>query len=96
VLQAGLLVAGLVAIPWVVRRFGVAYGVYVGLVLAPALLGSQDFQGAGRYLLAAFPVFALAGAILADRPPLRRVAVPISIVLAVVLTSFYARGYYVA
>ncbi len=96
VLQGGLLVAGLVAIPWVVRRFGVAYGVYVGLVLAPALLGSQDFQGAGRYLLAAFPVFALAGAILADRPPLRRVAVPISIVLAVVLTSLYARGYYVA
>lgn len=96
VLQAGLLVAGLVAIPWVVRRFGVAYGVYTGLVLAPALLGSQDFQGAGRYLLAAFPVFALAGSVLCDRPVLRRVALPCSIVLAVVLTSFYARGYYVA
>jgi len=96
VLQGGLLLAGLAAIPWVVRRFGVAYGVYTGLVLAPALLGSQDFQGAGRYLLAAFPLFALAGVALCDRPALRRVAVPISIVLAVVLTSLYARGYYVA
>jgi len=96
VFQGGLLLAGLVAVPWVVRRFGVAYGVYTALVLAPALLGSQDFQGAGRYLLAAFPVFALTGGILADRPALRRVVVPVSIVLAVVLTSFYARGYYVA
>lgn len=95
-LQGGLLVAGLVALPWVIRRFGVAYGVYTALVLAPALLGSQDFQGAGRYLLAAFPLFALAGATFAERRGLRRVVVPVSVVLAVTLTSFYARGYYVA
>ena len=95
-LQGGLLLAGLVALPWVVRRFGVAYGVYTALVLAPALLGSQDFHGAGRYLLAAFPLFALVGGVYAERPAVRRVVVPLSVLLAVVLTSFYARGYYVA
>jgi hypothetical protein len=96
VLQGGLLVAALVSVPWVVRRYGVAYGVYSGLVLLPALVGSQDFQGAGRYLLAAFPVFALVGSVLAERPRLRRVVVPLSAVMAVTLISFYGRGYYVA
>lgn len=95
-LQGVLLVAALVAVPWVVRRFGVAYGVYTVLVLLPALLGSQDFQGTGRYVLAAFPVFALAGGVLAERRGLGRVVLGVSAVLAVVLISFYARGYYVA
>ena len=46
---------GVATIPAVVRRFGWRYGAYVGvLVLVPAV-GSQDFQGLGRYLLGAFP-----------------------------------------
>ncbi len=35
------------------------------LVVIPAV-GSQDFQGMGRYLLGAFPAFAVLGSLLAD------------------------------
>jgi hypothetical protein len=94
--QGVLLVAGLVAVPWIVRRFGWAYGVYTAAVLAPALLGSQDFHGAGRYLLAAFPVFALVGTLLATRPRTGRVVLAVSALLLVALTSLFAREYYVA
>lgn len=96
VLQGALVVAALVAVPWIIRRFGVAYGLYTAAVVAPALLGSQDFQGSGRYLLAAFPVFALVGAAAERRPAVGRVAMACSAVLLVVFTSLFARGYYVS
>lgn len=97
VLQAGLIVGALVTVPWVIRRFGWSYGLYTLAVLAPAIIGSQDFHGAGRYLLAAFPVFALLGAV-ATRLPRRLVVAALvgSALLAVTLTSLFARGYYVA
>ena len=95
-LQGALVVAALVAVPWIIRRFGVAYGIYTAAAVAPALLGSQDFQGSGRYLLAAFPLFALVGAACERRPAWGRVAVALSAVLLVAFTSFFARGYYVS
>jgi hypothetical protein len=94
--QGLLLVAAVAATPWIIRRFGWAYGIYTAAVLAPALLGSQDFQGSGRYLLAAFPLFALVGVGLAARPRLAVVLSVVSGVLLVVLTSLFARGYYLS
>lgn len=94
--QGLLLVAAVVATPWIIRRFGWAYGIYSAAVLAPALLGSQDFQGSGRYLLAAFPVFALVGVGLSTRPRLGVVVVAVSATLLVALTSLFARGYYLS
>ena len=94
--QGLLLVAALVATPWIIRRFGWAYGVYSAAVLAPAVLGSQDFQGSGRYLLAAFPLFALVGVGLAARPRLAVMVSGVSVVMLVVLTSLFARGYYLS
>lgn len=96
VLQGILGVAVLASAPFVARRFGLGYGVYVAAVMAIPLAGSKDFQGVGRYALSAFPAFALAGSALATR---RRLLVPALVAtgaLLVFLTSNYARGGYVA
>ena len=96
VIQAlfGLLVVA--AIPAVVRRFGWRYGAYVGvLVLVPAV-GSQDFQGLGRYLLGAFPAFAVAGSLLAERPAARRWVLPLSALVLIVYAGMFANGRYLA
>lgn len=85
---------GLAVIVW--RRMGWGYGVYCVAVLGIPLLGTKDFQGVGRYVLAAFPCFAVAGQLLEDHPRARWVVLPASAVLLVVLTSFYGRGYYVS
>ena len=60
-IQALLLALVVVSIPFVARRFGWRYGAYLGTLVAIPALGSQDFQGMGRYLLGAFPAFAVAG-----------------------------------
>ena len=49
-----------------------------------------------RYLLAAFPVFAVAGDLVADRPVLRRAAPAVSGLGLVLLTAAFARGYYLS
>jgi hypothetical protein len=66
--QAIGVVGALTLVPAVARRFGWGYGVYVLVVVGIPALGSGDFMGTGRYLLAAFPVFALIGEWLAMRP----------------------------
>ncbi len=96
VIQAAFGLLVVLSIPAVVRRFGWRYGAYTGfLVLVPGL-GSQDFQGLGRYLLGAFPSFALAGALLAERPAVRRVVLPLSAVVLVVFTGMFANGRYLS
>ena len=96
VIQALFGLAVVVAIPAVVRRFGWRYGAYVGaLVLVPAV-GSQDFQGLGRYLLGAFPAFAVAGALLAERPAVRRWVLPLSAAVLVIFAGMFANGRYLS
>jgi hypothetical protein len=70
--------------------------VYAAGVIAVPLVGSKDFQGVGRYLLAAFPCIAAAAYLLADRPLLRRIWVPASALLLCGWAFAFARGYYVA
>jgi len=86
----------LVSAPLVARRFGWGYGFYTLAVVALPLAGSATFIGTGRYLLAGFPVFALGGAALADRVRLQQVVVGASALLLAVLSSFFARGYYLS
>ena len=95
ILQALALVAALVLIPIVVRRLGWGYGAYVLTLLLIPLLGTKDFQGVGRYVLAAFPCFAVGGRLLASRPRPRLVWLLGSGALLLLLSSAYARGYYV-
>jgi hypothetical protein len=95
-IQALFGLAVVATIPAVVRRFGWRYGAYVGvLVLVPAV-GSQDFQGLGRYLLGAFPAFAVAGALLAERPGVRRWVLPLSALVLVIYTGMFANGRYLS
>jgi hypothetical protein len=89
--------AGLVAVlllPRVWQRFGWGYTVYCLIALAVPIVGTKDFMGLGRYVLAVFPVFAAAGDALAgSRYRWHRPAVlASSAVLLVVATALFARG----
>lgn len=76
------------------RRFGWGYLAYCGVVLAIPLVGTKDFLGCGRYVLAAFPVFAAYGAMLADHR--RQWVVPVALgiqgVGLAVACYFYGSG----
>ena len=91
-----LTVVGLALVPGVFRRFGRAYGVYALLMIGLSALSTKNFFGMSRYLLAAFPVFAVAGDLVADRPVLRRAAPAVSALGLVLLTAAFARGYYLS
>jgi hypothetical protein len=94
--QAVLAVAVLALVPIVIRRFGWGYGAYTFAVLGLPFLSSKDFQGLGRYALAAFPAFAVIGAELQERPRLRRWWLPVSAPVLLFLTAAYSRGAYLA
>ena len=67
------------------------------LVLIPGV-GSQDFQGLGRYLLGAFPSFALLGAWLAGagRERIKRVVLVVFPLGLLVGTALFANGQYLS
>ena len=84
-------------IPTVWRRFGAGYGTYTGIVLALPLLGSANFASNGRFALAAFPCFAVAGERLATNPHrFARPALVASGVLLVGVASCWGRGYWMS
>ncbi|MGZ4709864.1 MAG: hypothetical protein ACXWBN_14095 [Acidimicrobiales bacterium] len=95
-LQALCLVAACLLVRTVWRRFGWGYAGYVLGVIAIGAVGTKDFLSVGRYLLAAFPLFAAAGVVLVDRPRLRLATLIASAGLLALLASGYARGYYLA
>jgi hypothetical protein len=64
--QLGMCVIAVALLPRVRRVFGWGYLAYAVVVLAIPLLGTKDFYGTGRYVLVAFPVVAVAGALIAD------------------------------
>jgi hypothetical protein len=88
--------AALALVPRVFRRFGWGYGVYSLLAVGLAALSTKDFFGMGRYVLAAFPCFAVAGEVLADHPRVRVWALSVSAAALVAMTSLFARGSYLS
>lgn len=96
VVHALLALGALLLVPLVLRRFGLGYGVYCLIVLAVPIVGSKDFHGLGRYVLAAFPVFALAGHYLAEHPRIRRPAFATSGTILLLLMGGFAHGFYLA
>ena len=96
--QAVLAVAFLASIPLVIRRLGWGYAVYVLVIVAIPVLGTKDWQGTGRYLLAGFPVFAALAMWLVDRRHrvLRTLLLVASASLLLLFTSAFARGYYLS
>jgi hypothetical protein len=94
--QALLVLGALCLVPAVIRRVGWGYAAYVIGVVAIPLLGSKDWQGTGRYLLAAFPVYFVVGWWLSGRPRLRVGVLTASAVVLIFLASAFARGFYLA
>ena len=91
-----LTVAAACLLPRVFRRFGVGYGVYATLLIGLSALSTKNFFGMARYLLAAFPCFAVVGEMLVERPGLRRMALPASGIGLAVLTAIFGTGYYLS
>jgi hypothetical protein len=94
VAQALVAAVFLALVPVVWRRFGAGYGFYTLAAIALPVVGSGDFQGVGRYLLGAFPVFGAAACLLAERRRARVAVLACSSASLVVLCSFFARGSY--
>lgn len=91
-----LTAAGLACVPRVVRRFGWSYGSFALLGLAISAISTKNFFGMSRYVLSAFPCFAVAGELLAERARLRLAALTGSGLTMVAATSFFARGHYLS
>lgn len=80
------------------RRFGWGYATLTAVAVAIPVLGTKDFMGSGRYLLAAFPMFAAAGELLSERASrgVRIAVLGLSAVLLAVATAGYGYGYEVS
>lgn len=96
IVQALFFIGALLLVPRVFRRFGRAYGTYTLAMILVVGVGSSDFVGVGRYLLAAFPCFAVLGELLADKRPTRAVALGCSAIGLAVGMSLYACSYYMS
>lgn len=91
-----LTLAAACLVPRVFRRFGVGYGVFTLLLIGLSALSTKNFFGMARYLLAAFPCFAVLGELLIERPGLRRWALSTSGVGLLGLTVVFGTGYYLS
>ncbi|MEY2405722.1 MAG: hypothetical protein QOG39_638, partial [Acidimicrobiaceae bacterium] len=92
--QAALAMVFLALSPAVVRKLGWGYGVFTIAIIGNPQVGTGDFQGVGRNLLAAFPVFAVAGDWLAERDKVRQAMLGASATLLVVFSALFASGHY--
>ncbi len=92
--QALFTLGALLLVPFVVRRFGWGYAAFSLAIVALPAISTKDFQGMGRYLLAAFPLFAVAGDLLDGRSRARVAVMSVSMAGLVLATSLSARGYY--
>lgn len=91
-----LAVAGLSSVPFVWRRFGRSYGFYVGLMIGLSALSTKNFFGTARYVIAAFPAFAIAAERLCALPRVRPWAIGVSGAGLLMLTAAFSRGYYLS
>jgi hypothetical protein len=94
VVQAAMCLAFVAAAPAVSRRFGRGYGIYVVATAVIPAISTSDFMGVGRYLLPAFPVFALVGASLEGRRVAARFIPVLGAATLIVGTALFASGYY--
>ncbi|MGI9023539.1 MAG: mannosyltransferase family protein [Acidimicrobiales bacterium] len=94
--HAVVTVIALALLPRVVKRFGWGYGIYAILIVGVPALSTKNFFGMGRYLLLAFPCFAVAAELLAGRARLRAWTLTGSGLAMVAAASYSARAYYVS
>ncbi len=94
--NAAVTVVAVALLPRVVRRFGWGYGSFTILIVGLSALSTKNFTGMGRYLLAAFPCFAVAAELLDGRARPRLWVLACSGVGLVAAASFFARAYYLS
>src|SRR5262245_5653268 len=94
VVQAVMCLAFIAAVPAVARRFGRGYAIYVLATAVVPAISTSDFMGVGRYLLPAFPVFALLAATLERRRLAARYVPAMMAGTLVAGTALFASGYY--
>jgi NO-binding membrane sensor protein with MHYT domain len=90
--HAAVTLVAVALLPAVCRRFGRAYGIYTATFVLGCALSTSNFVGMGRYVLAAFPLFALAGDVLTRRSALRVAVLASSGALLIAFTQFHARN----
>ncbi len=91
-----LTIAAACLIPRVFRRFGAGYGVYVTLLIGLSAVSTMNFFGMARYLLAAFPCFAVLGDLMAERPAIRSLALAAGGAGLLGFTAIFGTGYYMS
>jgi hypothetical protein len=97
ILLQGLLLLGFLLLAWRVwKRLGWGYGVYSFVLLAIPLTSTKDFQGTGRYLLAAFPCYLVLAELLMHRRVLQRAVWGVSGAVLLAWAFAFGRGYYVS
>jgi hypothetical protein len=79
--QALACVAALLLLPTAWRRFGWGYAAFSLVSIAIPLIGTKDFMGTGRYVLAAFPLLAAAAVVLTRERRPRALAVGVLAIL---------------
>ena len=92
--QAIMCLLAILLLPRVFRLFGWGYLAYAVVVLAIPIIGTKDFMGTGRYVLAAFPVIAAAGEFLAGRQRtwIRPLVLAVLGIGLMVATAFFSMG----
>ena len=89
--QALMCLAAVLLVRTVWRRFGWGYAAYTVVSLAIPLIGTKDFMGTGRYVLAAYPVLAAAAVVLTgDRRPRWLVPLVLSVLFLGLCTATVA------
>lgn len=78
------------------KRLGWGYGLYTLLVVGIPAVSSKDFQGLGRYVIAAFPLFLTTALLLAERPRMRRGLLAVFAATLALLAFALGAGGYVA
>jgi hypothetical protein len=91
--SALMTIAALALLPRVLRRLGPGYFAYAAVVVVLPALTAPEFIGMGRYLLVAFPVFAVAADLLRPRLWLAGAGVACSLGLFVYFASHFVRGH---
>ena len=78
------------------KRLGWGYGVFTLLIVGIPTVSSKDFQGLGRYVIAAFPLFLTLALLLAEHPRTRKLVFVLFGVLLSLLAIALGAGTYVA
>ncbi len=78
------------------KRLGAGYALYCLCVIGIPAVSSKDFQGLGRYAIAAFPLFLTAAALVEHRPRLRWALLGLSAVGLACCALALGAGAYVA